>query len=278
MLELAITLLLLLIYTLTLITEAGSISRSCCSSFVAAAHQLNMKNHRGNRHKTHLMIALLLLAIMTSFQMMQCVSANGGVAFSKQLLFVPSSSSPLLSTPRRSTTKAVTRRASFSNKFLQPRTMMMMLHPSSLLDSPSLIASNTIALQSAQLTEAIDPTTTATAVQIEQQDPTTTIIIFIIGIIPFIWATIEFWRRIAIGASFGTTSDSVVIPSPFDNDDSDKDDGMITIGEDGNPMSSRGRRTLDRGALTVAYVLFAIAAGSVGLAVASVVMGPTTPL
>ena len=80
-----------------------------------------------------------------------------------------------------------------------------------------------------------------------------------------------------MGASFGTTSDSVVIPSPFDNDDGDKND-MVTIGEDGNPMSSRGRRALDRGALTVAYVLFAIAAGSVGLAVASVVMGPTTPL
>lgn len=216
-----------------------------------------MKNHRGNRHKTHLMIASILFFIMTSWQMMQCVAANGGVAFSKQLLFVPSSSSPLLSTPK-STTKAITRRASCSNKFLQPRAaMMMMLHPSSLLDSTSLIASNTISLQTAQLTDAIDSTTTAaTAVQIEQQDPTTTIIIFIIGIIPFIWATFEFWRRIAIGASFGTTSDSVVIPSPFDND-SDKDDGMITIGEDDNPMSSRGRRTLDRGALTVAYVLFA---------------------
>lgn len=254
-----------------------------CSSTAA---QLNiMKNHRGNRHQTHLMIASFLLAIMTSFQMKQCVAANGGVVGSSKrrrsnvniALFVPSSSSPILSTPR-STTRAISRRASFSNKFLQPRAMMMMLHPSSLLDSSSLIASNTIALQSSQLTEAIDSTTTAATavVQIEQQDPTTTIIIFIIGIIPFIWATFEFWRRIAVGASFGTTSDSVMIPSPFDNNDSDKNDGMITIGEDGNPMSSRGRRTLDRGALTVAYVLFAIAAGSVGLAVASVVMGPTT--
>ena len=250
-----------------------------------------MKNHRGNRHQTHHMIALFLFfVIMASFQMKQCVAANGGVVASSKrrqsngniALFVPSSSSHLASTPRRLTTKAISRRASLSNKFLQPRTMMMMLHPSSsssLLDSPSLIASNTISLQSAQLTEAIDSTAAATAaVQIEQQDPTTTIIIFIIGIIPFIWATFEFWRRIAVGASFGTTSDSVVIPSPFDNDDNDKNDGMITIGEDGNPMSSRGRRTLDRGALTVAYVLFAIAAGSVGLAVASVVMGPTTPL
>eukprot|EP00578_Thalassiosira_sp_NH16_P022637 CAMPEP_0181094854 /NCGR_PEP_ID=MMETSP1071-20121207/10210_1 /TAXON_ID=35127 /ORGANISM="Thalassiosira sp., Strain NH16" /LENGTH=235 /DNA_ID=CAMNT_0023177201 /DNA_START=170 /DNA_END=877 /DNA_ORIENTATION=- len=106
--------------------------------------------------------------------------------------------------------------------------------------------------------------------QIEQLSPTTTIIVFIIGIIPFVWATYEFWRRIAVGASFGTGSDSVVIPSPFEEDDG----GLITIGEDDDPNSSRGRRTLDRGALTVAYVLFAVAGGSVAIAVASVVMGP----
>lgn len=100
---------------------------------------------------------------------------------------------------------------------------------------------------------------------IEQLSPETTLAVFIIGLIPFIWATIEFWRRIAVGASFGTGKDSVVIRRP---------DDVITIGEDGNPESSRGRRTLDRGALTVAYVLFAVAAGSVGIAVASVVMGP----
>ena len=39
-------------------------------------------------------------------------------------------------------------------------------------------------------------------------------------------------------------------------------------------MSSRGRQTLDRGALTVAYVLFGVAAFTVGIVVASVVMGP----
>jgi hypothetical protein len=36
------------------------------------------------------------------------------------------------------------------------------------------------------------------------QSPTTTWFVFIV--IPFIWATIEFWRRIAVGASFGTGS------------------------------------------------------------------------
>jgi len=111
--------------------------------------------------------------------------------------------------------------------------------------------------------------------QIEQLSPTTTIIVFLIGIIPFLWATYEFWRRIAVGASFGTGSDSVIIPSPFAED---VNDDLITIGEDNNPNSSRGRRTLDKGALTVAYVLFAVAGGSVAIALASVLMSPPPPL
>ncbi|KAL3776668.1 hypothetical protein ACHAW5_008699 [Stephanodiscus triporus] len=109
--------------------------------------------------------------------------------------------------------------------------------------------------------------------QIEQLSTTTNIIVFVIGIIPFLWATYEFWRRIAVGASFGTGSDSVIIPSPFEDDDD-----VIMIGEDDNPNSSRGRRTLDRGALTVAYILFAVAGGSIAIAVASVVMSPQPPM
>ena len=109
--------------------------------------------------------------------------------------------------------------------------------------------------------------------QIEQLSPEKTIIVFIIGVIPFIWATWEFWRRIAVGASFGTGKDSVIIPSPFEETDND----LIMIGEDNNPTSSRGRQTLDRGALTVAYVLFAVAGFSVAIALASVVMGPAPP-
>jgi hypothetical protein len=126
--------------------------------------------------------------------------------------------------------------------------------------------------------KASDPTTGVSEqlqdnLQIEQLSTTTNILVFIIGIIPFLWATYEFWRRIAVGASFGTGSDSVIIPSPFADDDD-----MIIIGEDNNPNSSRGRRTLDRGALTVAYVLFAVAAGSVAIAVGSVVTSPQAPL
>ena len=53
-------------------------------------------------------------------------------------------------------------------------------------------------------------------------------VVFIIGCAPFAVATVEFWRRIAVGASFGTGTDSVI------------------IGEDNNPESSRGQRILGK--------------------------------
>ena len=70
---------------------------------------------------------------------------------------------------------------------------------------------------------------------------------FIIGLVPFAVATVEFWRRIAVGESFGTGKDSVI------------------IGEDNAPLSSRGRRVLGRGALITAYILFGVAAGVLGI-------------
>ncbi|CAH0370936.1 unnamed protein product [Pelagomonas calceolata] len=78
--------------------------------------------------------------------------------------------------------------------------------------------------------------------------------VFVIGCIPFLWATWEFWRRIAVGASFGTGKDAVV----FDTGDDADDDQIRRFG---------GRRVLGKGALAVAYVLFAAAGGSVLLAV-----------
>jgi len=155
--------------------------------------------------------------------------------------------------------------------FIRTRTNnpLMAIDPSSSFSDVSSI------FLSADATAIAETAPVADNLQIEQLDPTTTVVVFIIGIIPFIWATIEFWRRIAVGASFGTGKDSVVIPSPFSETD---DDGLISIGEDGNPLSSRGRQTLDRGALIVAYVLFAIAGGSVAIAIASVVMGPVPPM
>lgn len=83
---------------------------------------------------------------------------------------------------------------------------------------------------------------------------TTTVLIFLAGVFPFAWATIEFWRRIAFGEPFGTGSDSVVI-----------------IGEENAPESSRGRRVLGKGALTVAYALFAISAFVLAIALYAVI-------
>ena len=87
------------------------------------------------------------------------------------------------------------------------------------------------------------------------------IVTFIIGLIPFVVATVEFWRRIAVGDSFGTGNDSVVI-----------------IGEDDAPLSSRGRRVLGKGALLTAYILFAIATAVLGIVLYAVITSPENPL
>lgn len=84
---------------------------------------------------------------------------------------------------------------------------------------------------------------------------------FIVGLIPFAVATVEFWRRIAVGDSFGTGSDSVV----------------FSIGEDDAPLSSRGRRVLGKGAMATAYVLFAIAAGVLGIVLYAVITSGVAP-
>lgn len=84
--------------------------------------------------------------------------------------------------------------------------------------------------------------------------------IFIAGLIPFGWATIEFWRRIAVGEPFGTGSDSVF------------------IGKENSPEESRGRQVLDRGAFLVAYLLFGIAAAAIGITLFSVVTSPPMDL
>ena len=78
--------------------------------------------------------------------------------------------------------------------------------------------------------------------------------VFVIGCVPFVWATWEFWRRIAVGASFGTGKDAII----FSTDEDPDEDQVRRFG---------GRRVLGKGALAVAYVLFAAAGGSVLLAV-----------
>ena len=233
---------------------------------------MNMKIHRGNQPRARFARTLFLLAIITIiFQIDDTTSCQAAspLFFKRRhtSAFLPPSSS--LSSIRQAG------RNELHDEHISTSLPMTFLDSSShevlstLQQSTQLLLTETTTATSIQPTLPIDE-----SLQIEQLSPTTTLIVFIIGIIPFIWATIEFWRRIAVGASFGTGSDSVVIPSPFDNNNEEDDDGLISIGEDGNPLSSRGRRTLDRGALGVAYVLFGVAAFSVGIAVASVIMGP----
>ena len=69
-------------------------------------------------------------------------------------------------------------------------------------------------------------------------------VVFVIGCVPFLWATIEFWRRIFVGDPFGTGQDSVII-----NDTS------------GNRPKGV-RRVLGQDAITAAYILFGLAGAS----------------
>ena len=142
--------------------------------------------------------------------------------------------------------------------------------PLSLLEFES--SSSSILLS--DITSSSDTTISSQTSDVLGLSTSTNIIIFIIGIIPFLWATYEFWSRIAVGASFGTGKDSIQIkPSSSNNDDDEN--GMTeqiirTIGKDNDLSKSRGRRVLGDDALFIAYVLFGIAIGSVGIAVISV--------
>ena len=79
--------------------------------------------------------------------------------------------------------------------------------------------------------------------------PEATIAVFIIGLIPFGVATVEFLRRLSLQKSFGTGKDRVVF-----------------IGE------PEGEKVvLGNGALVTAGLLFAVAFSVLGLALASVV-------
>ena len=89
----------------------------------------------------------------------------------------------------------------------------------------------------------------------------TTILVFIIGVIPFIIATYEFWRRIAVGATFGTGNDSVVFPT-------------TTIGNDNDPTSSRGKQILGQDSLITAYIIFTTVAIVLGIVLYAVVTSP----
>lgn len=87
---------------------------------------------------------------------------------------------------------------------------------------------------------------------LEPRSPTAAdTVVFLIGTVPFAWAGVEFWRRIAVGEPFGTGTDSVV----FESADEDQ---VRRFG---------GRRVLGKDAILAARVLFGVAAGSLALTV-----------
>ena len=108
-----------------------------------------------------------------------------------------------------------------------------------------LPGSTTLRLPMVAIAEASDAATAFVPRGITPADTA----VFAIGCVPFLWAAVEFWRRIAVGDPFGTGSDSVYI-----NDSS---------GERPRPA----RRVLGKDAILAARVLFglAIAAGALVL-------------
>jgi len=102
-------------------------------------------------------------------------------------------------------------------------------------------------------------------------------IVFLAGLIPFLYAAKEFWTRIAFGQTFGTGNDPVVFPKKVGEEKviivKERKrpigrEGKNTIGMDAD--TNRGRKELGTDALVFAYVLMFLAGGVVllvGLAV-----------
>lgn len=161
-----------------------------------------------------------------------------------------------------------------NRRIIRPWQEAMSLNAHGILE---VAASNLLLSASGSDPMAQSPPLPLPAPSAEALSPATNVAVFVVGLIPFAWATVEFWRRIAVGATFGTGKDSVVIPRPQDVLLDDDGNPLITIGEDANPSSSRGRQVLGKDALVVAYLLFGIAAAAVGVAVYSVVTAPPMP-
>jgi len=90
-------------------------------------------------------------------------------------------------------------------------------------------------------------------------------IVFGLGVTPFAWATVEFWRRIVNGESFGTGKDSVTI-------DPETYEALIKDGADEDQLRrAGGRRVLGADAMFAARVLFAAAGLSLALVAYAVV-------
>ena len=91
--------------------------------------------------------------------------------------------------------------------------------------------------------------TPPTAMTFEPEVRNSDVAVFVAGVVPFVWATGEFWRRVLKGEVFGTGRDSVRFDQPF-NDNAER----------------AGGRKLTSTALNAAYALFIVAGGSLALA------------
>jgi len=102
--------------------------------------------------------------------------------------------------------------------------------------------------------------------------------VFIAFCVPFLYASWEFWRRIAFGQPFGTGEDQIVFEQPGEGGPPPLimteaagrkvrpvgKVGKVTIGMDSD--TNRGRMVLGQDALWVAYALMFLAAASVAVA------------
>lgn len=134
--------------------------------------------------------------------------------------------------------------------FLPPDASVMSAQVATTIASNSLLW---ISDASAMTAAEVD----AAAEQVAGLSKETAIAVFVVGLIPFGVATVEFWRRIAVGASFGTAEPVV-----------------FTIGEDDAPSSSRGKQVLGKDALVTAYIIFAVVAVVLGIVLISVLTSP----
>ena len=124
--------------------------------------------------------------------------------------------------------------------------------------APSILAAAGLAPLSALAADDLDAAAAAAAAAATAAAPaaftprgvtSADLVVFVIGLTPFVWAGVEFWRRIAVGASFGTGADSVVIVEDADE---------LVDGADADQLRRfGGRRVLGKGAILTARVLFA---------------------
>jgi hypothetical protein len=110
----------------------------------------------------------------------------------------------------------------------------------------------------------------ASAASTPPLSPAWTFAVFVAGLAPFAIATVEFWRRVAMGLPFGTLEsngcgddDLASAPSPSSV--------IITMSEDKFPnrLHNRRRVVLGRGAVVLALALFVTAAAVLVLVAAA---------